>query len=88
MKKVVTMAWMATSKIGVVNIFLKEPKMTPYGDYFGEGMVATIGTVGACKFPNHHTFILTDGIAFPSVGKRPQRHVPSESQQKTCPSIP
>lgn len=51
MKKVETMAWMATSKIGVVNIFLKEPKMTPYGDYFGEGMVATIGTVGAGKFP-------------------------------------
>lgn len=36
MRKVETMAWMATSKIGVVNIFLKEPKMTPYGDYFGE----------------------------------------------------
>lgn len=70
MRKVETMAWMATSKIGVVNIFLKEPKMTPYGDYFGEGMVATIGTVGACKFPNQHTFILTDGIDFPKEGNK------------------
>lgn len=70
MRKVETMAWMATSKIGVVNIFLKEPKMTPYGDYFGEGMVATIGTVGAGKFPNHHTFILTDGIDFPKEGNK------------------
>ena len=70
MKKVETMAWMATSKIGVVNIFLKEPKMTLYGDYFCEGMVATIGTVGAGKFPDHHTFILTDGIDFPKEGNK------------------
>ena len=70
MKKVETMAWMATSKCGVVNIFLKDPIKTPYGDYFGDGMVATIGTVGVGKFLDRHTFILTDGIDFPKEGNK------------------
>lgn len=70
MKKVETMAWMATSKCGVVNLFLKEPLFTPYGDYFGEGIVATLGTVGVGTFHDYHTFRLSEGIDFPKEGNK------------------
>lgn len=70
MKKVETMAWMATSKCGMVNLFLKEPKMTEYGDYYGIGLVTTLGTVGIGYVKDYHYSKISKGIDFPKEGNK------------------